>query len=64
MDFRAKDMLIDTKGHRRLMKILQTVENDSWQLFYDMNHYNPYSKEVLTDFKDCLNKIHNNLFSE
>jgi prephenate dehydrogenase len=37
---------IDTKGYRRLMKILLTVENDSWQLFEDMYHYNPFAPQM------------------
>jgi prephenate dehydrogenase len=46
IDFGASDLTIDTKGYRRLMKILETVENDTWQLFVDMNDYNPYAKEL------------------
>ena len=32
------------------MKILGTVENDTWQLFQDMNTYNPYAKKTLKRF--------------
>ena len=31
---------IDTEGYKRLLRILQTVKNDTWQLFEDMNRYN------------------------
>ncbi len=58
MDFGAESLEIDTKGYRRLMKILQTVENDSWQLFEDMNRYNPYAKETRIEFINSLNNIH------
>lgn len=58
MDFGAESLEIDTKGYRRLMKILQTVENDSWQLFEDMNRYNPYAEETRLDFIKSLNNIH------
>lgn len=57
MDFEAKSLPIDTKGYRRLMKILETVENDSWQLFADMNRYNPYAKETRDDFLASMNAI-------
>ncbi len=58
MDFGAESLEIDTKGYRRLMKILQTVENDSWQLFEDMNRYNPYAEETRLEFINSLNNIH------
>lgn len=58
IDFGAGSLEIDTKGYRRLMKILQTVENDSWQLFEDMNRYNPYAEETRLDFIKSINNIH------
>ena len=58
MEFKAESLLIDTKGYRRLMKILETVENDSWQLFEDMNHYNPYAEETREDFIKSMETIH------
>ena len=58
MDFGAESLEIDTKGYRRLMKILSTVENDSWQLFEDMNRYNPYAKDTREDFLKSLTIIH------
>lgn len=58
MEFGAQPLEIDTKGYRRLMKILETVENDSWQLFEDMNKYNPYAKETREEFIQSLNTIH------
>jgi prephenate dehydrogenase len=57
IDFKAKPHLIDTKGYRRLMKILDQVENDSWQLFEDMNSHNPYAKEVREEFQKSLDQI-------
>lgn len=40
---RAKPTGIDTEGYKRLLRILQTVQNDTWQLFEDMNRYNAYA---------------------
>jgi prephenate dehydrogenase len=57
MDFEAKSLPIDTKGYRRLMKILETVENDSWQLFEDMNKYNPYAEETRHAFIKSMASI-------
>lgn len=57
MDLGTKELAIDTKGYRRLMKILKTVENDSWQLFVDMNKYNPYSEQTRTEFLESLTEV-------
>lgn len=63
MDFGAENLEIDTKGYRRLMKILETVENDSWQLFVDMNKYNPYAEETRKEFIQSLKKINDKVSS-
>jgi len=57
MDFGAGPLDIDTKGYRRLMKILETVENDSIQLFKDMSTYNPFAKETFDHFEKSLSDV-------
>lgn len=57
MQLQAKELEIDTKGYRRLMKILEVVENDSWQLFKDMNDYNPYASSMREDFVQALQEV-------
>lgn len=57
ISFEAEPLEIDTKGFRRLMKILETVENDSFELFEDMNKYNPYAKMVREDFIKSLQDL-------
>jgi prephenate dehydrogenase len=57
IDFGAKDQETDTEGYKRLMKILETVQNDSWQLFYDMNKYNKYAKLMRGRFIKSIIKI-------
>jgi prephenate dehydrogenase len=54
---KAQEQQIDTKGYRRLMRILETVVNDSWQLFEDMNHYNRFAKEIRNDFIKALQEL-------
>ncbi|MBI3552120.1 MAG: prephenate dehydrogenase/arogenate dehydrogenase family protein [Elusimicrobia bacterium] len=39
----SKTTGIDTEGYKRLLRILATVQNDTWRLFEDMNRYNAYS---------------------
>jgi hypothetical protein len=37
------------------------VENDTWQLFEDMNHYNPYASEQRDRFRQALVEIEQSL---
>ena len=53
----AKQQDIDTEGYRRLLRILEVVENDTWQLFEDMNRFNPHAAEVRRRFMQALAEI-------
>jgi len=44
-EFGAAPLEIDTEGYQRLLHVLGVVQNDTWQLFVDMNTYNPYARE-------------------
>lgn len=59
--FGAEELLIDTEGYKRLLHILEVVENDTWQLFSDMNHYNPFAEEVRDSFLYAMEEIKNRL---
>lgn len=48
---------IDTKGFKTLYEALQYVTKDSWQLFLDMQRYNPYAKEMRRKVLQALLKI-------
>ncbi len=59
--FDAKPMDIDTEGYQRLLHTLETVENDTWQLFEDMHRYNPFARDVRGAFLTAAAKIHGDL---
>jgi prephenate dehydrogenase len=59
--FGAAPLGIDSEGYKRLLHILEVVENDTWQLFYDMHHYNPYAQEKRTAFMQAMQKINDQL---
>jgi prephenate dehydrogenase len=61
LEFGAEPLDIDTKGYRRLMKILLTVENDSVQLFEDMYHFNPFAAETRAQFMQALDTVNERL---
>uniref|UniRef100_A0A7C4M0Z2 Prephenate dehydrogenase/arogenate dehydrogenase family protein n=1 Tax=candidate division CPR3 bacterium TaxID=2268181 RepID=A0A7C4M0Z2_UNCC3 len=52
MDIKKQE--ITTLGFDRLLTVCETVSNDSWQLFYDMQKYNPYAKKVRSDLLKAL----------
>ena len=56
-EFGAAPLNIDSEGYKRLLHILEVVENDTWQLFYDMHRYNPYAREKRTAFMHAMHKI-------
>ncbi len=60
-EYGAKQLDIDTEGYKRLIHILEVVERDTWQLFLDMHHYNPYAKEKRVAFMEVMLDINTRL---
>ena len=56
-EFGAFQLDIDTEGYKRLLHILEVVSNDTWQLFEDMNHFNPYAGSKRMEFIQAMGKI-------
>jgi prephenate dehydrogenase len=50
----AKPTGVDTEGYKRLLRILETVQNDSWELFEDMNRYNSFAAPMRRRFAAAL----------
>ena len=46
----AKPTGVDTEGYKRLLRILETVRHDSWQLFEDMNRFNAFAAPMRRRF--------------
>ena len=57
----ASPLDIDTEGYQRLLRILEVVERDTWQLFQDMHQYNPYAKEKRAEFIQVMADINSKL---
>jgi len=62
--FGAQDLLIDTEGYKRLLHILDVVENDTWQLFEDMHRFNPFAAETRREFINALQAIETHLLEK
>jgi len=57
-EFGAQPLDIDTEGYKRLLHILEVVNNDTWQLFQDMHCYNPYAIEKREAFIAAMERVH------
>ena len=55
---------IATKGYRTLMTIVEQTCNDPVQLFYDLQRYNPYAKEMRLSLQVAIEKVLNALRRE
>ena len=63
-EFGATPLDVDTEGYQRLLHVLGVVENDTWQLFEDMNTYNPYAAESRSAFMAAVQRIHQRLVGD
>lgn len=58
---KASALDIDTMSHRKLIWIMDTIKNDTLQLFEDMNKFNRFSRQVRKNFMKSLNEINKEL---
>ncbi|MCR4294156.1 MAG: prephenate dehydrogenase/arogenate dehydrogenase family protein [Elusimicrobia bacterium] len=57
LEYGARPTGIDTEGYKRLLRILQTVQNDTAQLFLDMNRYNAFAPAMRRRFLAALRRV-------
>jgi prephenate dehydrogenase len=55
---------IDTVGAKKLHEIKNMVINDSWELFYNLQTYNPYTKSMRLRLLRASDKLYNKLIPE
>jgi len=60
-EYGLRDSPIDTLGTRKLLEIKNQTSGDTWQLFNDLQHYNPYTKKMRLQLGDAYDKIYNKL---
>jgi len=49
---------IDTLGAKKLNEVMEQTCNDTWQLFKDLQQYNPYTKKMRLNFGRAYDKIY------
>lgn len=45
-DLQLRQSVIASVGYRKLLEIIEQTCNDSWQLFLDLQRYNPFTREM------------------
>lgn len=60
-EYHLKKTPIDSLGAKKLLEVLEQTCNDSWQLFEDLQHYNPYTKYMRIRLGEIYDKIYNRL---
>ncbi len=56
-EFGAEMVNIDTEGYKRLLTILEVVDQDTRQLFLDLNRYNRFAAHMRKSFINALVEI-------
>lgn len=59
--YNFKSTHIDSLGTRKLLEVVEQTCNDTWQLFEDLQHFNPYTKQMRIKLGDIYDRIYNKL---
>jgi prephenate dehydrogenase len=51
------DTKLATKGYKSLMSVVEQTCNDPIQLFYDLQRYNPYARDMRMELKGALDTV-------
>ena len=60
-EFGIKKTTIDTQGFRDLLDLVEQTCNDTWELYTDLQLYNPYTEEMVEKLKVSTEKLDNQL---
>tara|TARA_B100000700_G_scaffold285968_1_gene340426 strand:+ start:562 stop:1302 length:741 start_codon:yes stop_codon:yes gene_type:complete len=60
-EFGIKKTSIDTQGFRDLLDLVGQTCNDTWELYTDLQLYNPYTEEMVEKLKTSTEKLDNQL---
>ena len=57
-DLNLSSTKINTLGYIKLLEIIEQTCNDSWQLFIDLQRFNPYTQKMRVDLFESVEKIY------
>lgn len=56
-----KETPIDSIGSKKLLEVMEQTCNDTWQLFLDLQHFNPYTKRMRIRLGETYDKLYERL---
>ena len=56
-DFGTNQTRIDTEGYKALHELVSQTCNDSWELFEDIQNFNPYTEKMISELNGSFKKI-------
>lgn len=56
-----KETTIDSQATKKLLEVTKQTCNDTWQLFVDLQHYNPYTKQMRIRLGNIYDELYNKL---
>lgn len=59
--FKFKPTLIDSLGAKKLQEVMEQTCNDTWELFLDLQNFNPYTKTMRIKLGRTYNLLYNQL---
>ncbi len=48
---------IDTLGYKMILEVIEQTCHDSWQLFLDLQNYNPYAEKMRESLADSIGRV-------
>ena len=55
---------MNTMGFNELLGVIEQTCNDSWDLFKDLQHYNPYTNEMIDNLVATMKQIHKQIIED
>ena len=56
-DFGTNQTRIDTEGYKALHKLVSQTCNDTWELFEDIQNFNPFTEKMISELNESFEKI-------
>ena len=56
-DFGTNQTRIDTEGYKALHKLVNQTCNDTWELFEEIQNFNPFTEKMISELNESFEKI-------
>lgn len=60
-EMKLKPTVIDSPGTKKLLEVIEQTCSDTWQLFTDLQHFNPYTSKMRINLGKAYDKLYDKL---